>query len=406
MGSKGLTQLPGYDLVGKPGDDFNPQYDPFDERWYYERDHPPYQDTGGEAQPGGSGQGDEATPEDDESEKGFVSPTPPAPARPPVAPTPVAAPAAPPAPAPRAPLLPAIGEVLVQAGRYVAPWLTFLMPRTIAREPPMDLLPRFNFTPYETPKLDDIDELLVTAAPPRQKPPRAPISDFGDAYRFWTRPLPEDPWRFRTVDLPAPSFFPDQVDDLDELELAPRRIGDMPNVRDRALPGLDNPGVGSPRSNPARPVPFRLPIGDPFLSDPFGAPTGFTSPLVFSDPFTDDFALPRRVPAPQPLPFNPTAPGFEPFDPTVDAAPRDRARPRDPIFSFTPNPFDPETEPQPKIPKDADSCNCTKVDEKPKKPKGKQPRSVCFKGTYTERRNGLTKNPKTWVNCDTGEPIE
>lgn len=60
------------------------------------------------------------------------------------------------------------------------------------------------------------------------------------------------------------------------------------------------------------------------------------------------------------------------------------------------DPLTPLTEPlQPRLPTDADSCSCAK--KKPKKKR--EPRAVCYRGTYTETSKSLRKVRREQIPC-------
>lgn len=72
------------------------------------------------------------------------------------------------------------------------------------------------------------------------------------------------------------------------------------------------------------------------------------------------------------------------------------------------SPFTPGLTPQP-IPEPQtanDPCNCGKSD-KQKKRKRKKPsdRTVCYRGTYTEKPRGISKRRRERVDCKTGKPL-
>lgn len=132
----------------------------------------------------------------------------------------------------------------------------------------------------------------------------------------------------------------------------------------------------SPRPSPiVSPVvsPFPL-VGDP-LSEPIYAPV--TSPTV--QPFPR-VSTPRPISTPVRAPRLPSP--FETFPP-VSFLTRPKTRPV---------PFPGLGAP----PKQADPCNCVKQ-KKPRKQR--QPRDVCWRGTYVELRNGLIKHRKEKVPC-------
>lgn len=334
------------------------------------------------------GGGGTAPPADDFSQFGIVNEAFVAPVAPPaVQPPPVAPPSVVP-PAAAAPL----AEVIVSAVRSVAPVVGLLAPTPIAAEPyPGDLQP-FDFTPYAAPAPEPLPELEVIGTRPPAPPPVISPNDFlmppnwndlvhgYDFYYEW----PYVPLGFVGDTTPA---IGDDVGERRGLE--PYR-DPRSNPAPRRAPATDAPG---PTAEPRYGV-IAAPdlVGGPDL-DTFGFPG--------LDPRAEPTAAPRPTVAPAPrigdqldaFPLSPTVP-------RIDATPRTPTQPtlpRAPTFDV----FDdgPGTEEAPIVPIDAGGCVCPKPTKEKKERKPKKPRTVCYRGTYTEKSRSLSKSPKEEVPC-------
>lgn len=240
--------------------------------------------------------------------------------------------------------------------------------------------------------------------PPPRLPPGAdePITppNWDDLIGAPERPFP-------TRDLPFPSAPPADVD-LPEFLVSPPSAS--PSPLNPALPvpywwefpfGSPNyeldPG---PRSTPA---PTSPPGVDPVL-DPFAEPVAFPdgtsrprparppAPDVLSDPLPDLIGNPFGNPFPAPT--LPSGPRTAPRTPTGPLIPFDFAPP-----GVGTQPFAPEIPLKP--PTKADPCGCGKK----KKPKSKRKeRDVCYRGTYIERKSGLSKTKIEQVPCEGAPP--
>lgn len=158
------------------------------------------------------------------------------------------------------------------------------------------------------------------------------------------------------------------------------------------LPGMDpalSPiPVVSPSADP-EPAPIARPRP---RNDP--APTVAPWPGVSPWPAPNDepFAVPQPLPLPEPRPITP-APA-----------------PRPPVFTapdFGVIPGIPGLQPEPRVdarlpPQRADPCDCG---SKSKSKKKKKPRTVCYRGTYSERSLGLSKRKRDRIDCKTGKPL-
>lgn len=271
--------------------------------------------------------------------------------------------------------------------------------------PPPPIEPVFDY--FEPPNWEDLgkggDERLLDPIRPPGLPVPAPPVELPDNLKFFDVSPPQPD----TISLPNLWSFPD--------------VGPDPYF---------SPSPG-PRPAPAPASPPReLPV-DPFADpelDPFApsrrpepgtrgtpAPDVFAEPLpdVFGYPIGDPFPAPDFRPAPAPDPANPdrNVPRVDaPLDPVTltpalpdpffnpgDLIP-DNLVPRITPDTFMPTLADPDL---PTPPQKTDRCNCPKP-KKPKKKKKKesQPRSVCYRGTYTQRERGITFTPKEQVPCE------
>lgn len=251
--------------------------------------------------------------------------------------------------------------------------------QVIATRPPrtpIGGLPPLPFDPFEPPNWGDLIGRFPTPTP---FPPRWPIFD-PDA-----RPGPKP---IRRVD---PRIDPDPaLDPIFEPQPArpasPEPSPRAPELVPTPIPGIRTQPIGDPFPPPAsrpstRPSPRPTTHSDPDpLKQPFGDP--FSNPL--GDPLWETAPRPGAPGLPRPSPRSPFLP--LPSMPVTDApgAPS--------LDAFA----DPKAEP-----KKADPCKCKPCSsgEKKKKKKKRKPRSVCYKGTYVELRNGLSKTRIEKVPC-------
>lgn len=239
---------------------------------------------------------------------------------------------------------------------------------------PIDGLPPLPFEWFEPPNWRDLIGDRIDVAPQ----PRVPFFD----------PLGPGPQPVRIV---TPRIDP--TPGLDPFEpMQPERRADpspvprTPDVVPAPIPGIRTDPIGDPFSQPIsrpgdrqspRPTPRPTPIGRPEFDD---QPIG--------DPLWD--AMPRPggpSPVPRPTPRSPflslpTMPVIgEPLLPGVD--PRTLAKPS---------------------PDKTGGCNCPKArpcsdSKKKKKKKKRKPRAICYRGTFVERANGLSKKRLEQVPC-------
>lgn len=136
------------------------------------------------------------------------------------------------------------------------------------------------------------------------------------------------------------------------------------------------------------PTSLRTPFDDVWLTPEPARPVGTSTPQSFANPLTvpNPFIDPLTFANPFPSPSSPSSPRPtstpDPFD-----APSPFASPMPGPGSG--NPFSPP-------PESKDPCNCG---QKPKPKKKKKPRTKCYKGTYYEGVQSLTKYPKEEIPC-------
>lgn len=245
------------------------------------------------------------------------------------------------------------------------------------------------------------DPLLPRAAP-------ALLRGLGRLFAFlWPMPsgppgtgdLPDEAITERPpdADVPVP-FAPndtndnDEQDDLDEFVVSPPGVtygpvADPPSLGDYPRSGyvptpLSPPGVG--------PVDYPVESPDPTATySPLPLPPELAAPDLFSSPLPN----PRAVPVPD-APFAPTIDEF-PFP--LDNPVGDRRPSAPPGIPLNLDPFSPLL-PADKPTTNADSCDCNK--NKRKKRQKRDPRSVCWKGTYIQRARGISYTRREQVPCE------
>lgn len=197
-------------------------------------------------------------------------------------------------------------------------------------------------------------------------------------------------------------------------------FGSTPSGPAIALPGAGGEpetGTGSPdlapelepfrptTPSPDRDTPFLLPAPQP-STRPGPSPAPYGEPLPFPAPF----GSPLPTPGPAPTTASPTTVDvpFLPDFPDVFGPPGGRLfnPPRDyrPPVSLDPGVFlDPLTltafEPQPQDP-EKDQCDC---DKPKKKHKPKADRDICYRGTYVQRKKGISYHRLEQVPCTQAE---
>jgi hypothetical protein len=182
-----------------------------------------------------------------------------------------------------------------------------------------------------------------------------------------------------------------------------------PNESELLLPYL----VPPPKPEPdvgglPEPVPFAPPTTEiPGVT--ITAPRPFAPPAPFATPLVDPGVIPPELPAlgippvpgvkPQPVPRPSPRPGPSPLTPPIPLEalglkppPTPRKPDKPPLLGFVSVPG-PSPVPEP------DPCKECKRKEDQKKKQKKKPREKCFKGTYYERRNGLTKYKREEIPC-------
>lgn len=244
-------------------------------------------------------------------------------------------------------------------------------------------------------ELEVLPELKVEATrPPAPPSTRRPTATPGDPWPFNLDPLEWYP------DAPGQRpFFPDFGDRPSVDEPGTVRVpgtGPAPlelEPRTAPTPGT-RPGVGAPELRPA-PDPLELPFGLPGGS-PLDSPDVWFAPEIQPRiPSLDPLEQPLPAPVKTPTPggFDVPWPGLPGYDllPGTDLvsapAPGENRRPEAVL-----DPFADPLRAQPT----ADPCSCAKA-KKPKKKR--EPRSVCYRGTYTETSKSLRKVRGERIPC-------
>lgn len=303
-----------------------------------------------------------------------------------------------------------LSGLLVPILEFFAPIIPIVAPMPTADEPNVD------------------DEVMIEAfRPPPSKPPSQDVTpapflppNWGDIARG---PFDELPWSVPQFPMPG-NPFGGEVGNPWKPADSPVRRTPATRVDPRiptALPGdFDDTVIvrpGRPTSSPANrpapvfspyalPAPGAYPFGDPDLfpldAEPVGTPTA--RPTARPEPFANPFATPLRQPWATPLEVPLETPWGEPtLSPETPTRTPSTTPTAPPTRSPLPTSFDlpstfanPMAEPQPG-PKASDPCNC--VAQKPKKPKPRKPRTVCWKGSYTETSRSLFKNRREKIPC-------
>lgn len=317
-----------------------------------------------------------------------------------------------------------IGPIVNLVSRIATPIVGLLTPLTAgpraldeAPSPPTEVLPE-----------------VVVSAPPPKPPAKPPVSmdpiqppNWGDlAQPTWRTPyeIPQPPGILpRLIDFTQKvwRYWDDALELLNQPGQQP-----LPDTRPRRRTGDASPlGVPTPskRFDPLvwpfpsdSPLPGLAPELLPAPSTPGRAPTRQPRPTVPGVETRPRTQPGRRVaPAPEispfpwalPLPGPTVVPAPDVFAPPV-AAPRTPAAPAPyvPPWADVPDPtirtpwLDPTLDPDGRFapPRaDADRCNC--APEKKDRKKKRKPRNICFRGTYTEKSNGLIKRRKEQIPC-------
>lgn len=289
--------------------------------------------------------------------------------------------------------------------------------------------------PRQRPRPKDPFESLKRGDPPKRT--RVPALEFfgrllsplftGIAALLFPQPMGPRRWdEYIVPDLPElqpqlepkPVARPLPISDLPEL---PEYVVTAPNyprsdpLERYVLPVGDMPGVFS---NPYEfsPFPREMPTpgpGDQTVSDP-----DWSTFEPFGDPFSVPTIDPDTPVSPQPgIPpeFGPSDIPYDPFN----------LQPGRPIEPSIPIPYTPITYPLPEVPFDVlapvivsapidplqfalppgetakDPCDCGNNQKKKKKKKKPEDRKICYRGTYIERKRGLTKKRLEEVPCET-----
>jgi hypothetical protein len=207
-------------------------------------------------------------------------------------------------------------------------------------------------------------------------------------------------------------FWPSETADDDVIlnpELLPVPLPRGPARRPRVRTPVkrDAPERVRPPTAGTHPIPTDLPVEVP---SPLPEPLPQPAPAPTTQPRPIPTSWPTSWPAPAPVPAPPIgAPAWLPFLPlapllfgrpgrTPGRLPRPRPGSRPNPNPPSPVPVSPPTpltllQPQP-VPLRSRDCVETR---RPKKKR--QPRSECYRGTYTERRNGLIKHRREKIRC-------
>ena len=300
--------------------------------------------------------------------------------------------------------------------------------------------------PEPAPPPEELPEVTVTARRPPPALTPAFVAPWGFAPPTSTpRTLPRSRRRTRTRPRPARAVTPlgvlallfgkaisffagvsdrkvrQNIERFSEPELE-REVEELPEIRiigTRPRPELAPfpspprpPGLRWPRVLPAdifqdlfgdRPGEDPTPIGDPFpQAEPQPAPRPPAAPspsprtpvIQAPSPFPAPVRRPFLQPVRDPRPFPYNDPRLRPFavpgprafvDPTSGLTPF-----REPGLGFQPRPL-----PQPPGVNTA-GCACPE----PRKRRKRKPRLVCYKGSFRERRNSLSKRRRERIPCE------
>lgn len=286
----------------------------------------------------------------------------------------------------------------------VLPEVIITAPRTVAPPPPIEVpwLPSLLSTvarvggaitslliPMPSGGGDFRDQPITPRRPPRPPPSppggEVPFPDWDEI----ARPIdPNDPITPRQPVAPADDVVLDPITITAPRVLSP--IGDpfaIPATQPRRRPRT------APRPS-ARPRPEPQGAGDPRVGD---------APLRDARQVFDPTGVPYDLPTGSPSldlrtdagadPDDRTVRDFEPYPPrSGDSGPETGPVAVEPLI-------DPVAQPlfaQPPTSDDVDQCQC----EKPKKRKPRQPRVVCYRGTYRQTRSGVNYSPIEEVPCD------
>lgn len=331
----------------------------------------------------------------------------------------VVTPPAPPPPAPPPPPpKPAAPVVVAPSLIRGIPWLSFLVPMNAgppgtgdAPDDPSTITDRYGLPPPPPPieptlaepdlppNWNDmaaggdsglLDPVIITGVPIPNWPVEMPPGErFFDVF---PPPVTSTP---RTPVLPS---FPELIFETFPTPGAPYDFpGFEPSITADPGPGPAPAPTGTPRSDPVPGYPDLAPDlqpGDRTAPLPFNptAPDIFGAPLpdIFADPIGDPITAPELPSGTRPdtrTPARPESPDF-----LVDFSPPG------PTVSPFENPLLTDFAPPTTPPPETDTCKCDKG--KKKKKKKREPRTVCYRGTYVQRAKGTTFTPKEQVPCE------
>lgn len=319
--------------------------------------------------------------------------------------------------------LPELPEVVVTADRYPDPPLTALnnpyaFPGYDPYAPPTKAAPRFS-EPQTWEKQWDRGRPRIPPPPPTLLERALPIASrlLLGVFSLFT-PQPMGPRRFDEA--PRIGDFPWELERKPVPRVAPPPVPvwfDEPSPLE--VPFYDPiripQRVVEPVTRPYRERPQPEPLSDPrILTDPFGFPE-IPFPQPFAQPDTRTVPRPDRA-TPYPFPDSQPRIGWPDIRnptnrPDVLRPPTRIPTPVAPPLLITT--LDPVLTPfempkfAPAVPfgapvdvKTADPCNCEPCEKKKKDPKKKkQPRVICYSGTYKESRYSTSKTPRKKVPC-------
>lgn len=419
--------LPTVDVIGAP-------WDPFRE---LDLQFPGYFNTPEYAQPVDAGQGGgDAPPEPAAPQETFAPPIPEV--LPEVIVQPKPTPTPPPpvrVPVPPAPLLPLLGLILpTVTGSGADLPSDFRIVDNQFKPPPAPPKPP---PPAEPPDQPDYLEGLGPWRPPGERY-ASPLEDLLRIRWDWVYKLVDSLLQFpKPPTLTPPRWMPDALIELPQVLLPEFEVN--PPARTTRSP-LPTPGIYEvPFVQPDWGLDFALDpdfgIGPPLpdVSAPGSDPLELPTPGRTADPFRRALPRPEIDPAPDvvgspfefpgpdpsgnpdpgpkfdelPRPSTPKPGSPQPFSPGVPDLVGDRfATPfedtltyRDPLAGL-----DPLAQPQP-MRAPADPCKCTKVGDK-KERKKRQPRTVCYRGTYRQLSKGISYKRLEEVPCEAKAPKE
>lgn len=247
-------------------------------------------------------------------------------------------------------------------------------------------------------ELEVLPEVQVVAT----RPPRPPTS-------FPPLAMPADPWPFNVDPLEYYPELPGQRPFLPlpgaeprpgDVQRSPKGIPGAPGL-DPGLEVAPRPGT-APQPRPGSPDVVLAPM--PGIDTGPGFDPGFApfpsigtgpGPGTAPAPIIQPFPSPVEMPWPDLFADTPILPGLRSPSLPMPSAPS-LPRISDPVTFL--DPMSPLTQPDmQRPPTKTDHCNCAKEKKKPKKKR--EPRAVCYRGTYTETSKSLHKVRRERIPC-------